>query len=88
MQVQVPSELQLNALNLQPLSLVDKSFAVFFGRHDYNVVKNSKIVPFEVGLLKCKAARNSALERAVQEAIGHIKALVANPHQTAAQIWC
>ena len=85
-QVQEPSRLHLNALQSQADQAARKSFVVFFGRHDFNLVSSAKVVSFEEGLRKMK--KSAPLLAAVQEAGDHIKARLAAPESADAQIWC
>ena len=67
----------------------EKSFVVFFGKHDYSFVNNSRMNKFfEDGLRRYKPKKNAVLNAAVEEAVTHIKSRVAMPDQTDAQIWC
>ena len=90
MQMQRPTAEQLDLLNEHAdSSPADRQFVVFYGKHDFNMVGQSRInMSFEDGLRKCKVKKGSALETAVNEAINHIRARVARPDQAAAQIYC
>ena len=67
----------------------EKSFVVFFGKHDYSLVNISRVnKSFEDGLRRYKPKKNAALNAAVKEAVSHMKSRVAMPDQTDAQIWC
>ena len=90
MQMQRPTAEQLDLLNDHADSTpADRVFVVFYGKHDFNMVSQSRInMSFEDGLRKCKLKKGSALEVAVNEAINHIRARVARPDQAAAQIYC
>ena len=90
MQMQRPTAEQLDLLNEHAdSSPADRQFVVFYGKHDFNMVGQSRInMSFEDGLRKCKLRKGSALEAAVNEAVNHIRARVARPNQTAAQIYC
>ncbi|KAA6418480.1 MAG: hypothetical protein FRX49_11536 [Trebouxia sp. A1-2] len=81
---------QLHLLNDRAdSSPADRVFVVFYGKHDFNMVSQSRInMSFEDGLRKCKLKKGSALEVAVNEAINHIRARIAQPNQEAAQIYC
>ncbi len=90
MQMQRPTAEQLDLLNDHTdSSLADRVFVVFYGKHDFNMVSQSRInMSFEDGLRKCKLRKGSALEVAVNEAVNHIRARMAKPDQEAAQIYC
>ncbi|DBA83626.1 TPA: hypothetical protein ACH3X1_006188 [Trebouxia sp. C0004] len=87
---QRPTAEQLDLLNDHAdSSSADRVFVVFYGKHDFNMVSQSRVnMSFEDGLRKCKLKRGSALEVAVNEAINHIRAKIAMHHQAAAQIYC
>jgi len=84
MQMQRPTAEQLDLLNDHADSTpTDRVFVVFYGKHDFNMVSQSRInMSFEDGMRKCKPKKGSALEVAVNEAINHIRARVARLFQT------
>ncbi len=88
MQMQRPTTEQVDLLNEHAdSSAPDSQFVVFYGKHDFSMVSQSRInMSFEDGLRKCKIKKGSALEVAVNEAVNHIRARVARPNQSAAQI--
>ena len=90
MQMQRPTAEQLDLLNDHAdSSAADRVFVVFYGKHDFNMVSQSRVnMCFEDGLRKCKPRKGSALEVAVNEAVNHIRARLTRPDQEAAQIYC
>ena len=69
----------MNTMNLSPDQVPsEKSFVVFFGKHDYSLVSHSRMnKSFEDGLRRYKPNKNAALNAAVEEAVNHTKSRVA-----------
>ncbi|KAL0041735.1 hypothetical protein WJX79_002650 [Trebouxia sp. C0005] len=68
-QMQRATAEQLHLLNDRAdSSPADRVFVVFYGKHDFNMVSQSRInMSFEDGLRKCKLKKGSALEEKTEE---------------------